>query len=119
MIARFVTASQRERGSRGRPRSAGRSSRADGGRAGDAALRLLGGSLATGSAHPSHDFSLSAGQALRISDLARTIIGASRDSFGDLRDMLVDVEVLSGSGRVVPFVQSIDNTSGDAIVRVE
>ena len=78
-----------------------------------------GGSLASSSARVSRDYTVAANQALLVGDLARNVVGTSRDSFGDLRDMIVDVEVLSGTGRVIPFVQSFDNGSGDMIVRAE
>jgi hypothetical protein len=78
-----------------------------------------GGSLATSSARVSRDYTVTANQALLVADLARSVVGTSRDSFGDLRDMIVDIEVISGSGRIVPFVQSFDNGTGDMIVRSE
>ena len=56
---------------------------------------------------------------LVIRDLSRTIIGAQRDSFGDLRDMQVDVEVIGGSGGVLPFIESIENATGDLVMRPE
>lgn len=78
-----------------------------------------GGSLASSSARVSRNYTVAANQALLVADLARNVVGASRDSFGDLRDMIVDVEVISGTGRIVPFVQSFDNGTGDMIVRAE
>jgi hypothetical protein len=67
----------------------------------------------------SKDFSVSAGQMLTINDLARSVIGSQRDTFGNLRNMQVDVEVIDGGGRIIPFIQSIDNSSGDITVRAE
>lgn len=75
--------------------------------------------LATAHATSSRQYGLSAGQYLLLDDLARDVIGSQRDSFGDLRDMTLDVEVIGGTGRVLAFVQSIDNGSGDMIVRTE
>jgi hypothetical protein len=80
---------------------------------------FAGGSLVSSSASVSKEYTLSPAQFLLISNLARDVIGAQRDSFGDLRNMTVDVEVISGSGAVIPFLQSIDNGSGDMIVRTE
>ncbi len=54
-----------------------------------------------------------------IVDLARSIIGAQRDSFGDLRNMQVDVDVIDGSGKVLSFLEATDNASGDIMVRAE
>jgi hypothetical protein len=65
------------------------------------------------------DFSIGPNQMLTIADLARSIIGAQRDSFGDLRNMQVDVDVIDGAGQVLPFIEAIDNGSGDIAVRAE
>lgn len=78
-----------------------------------------GGSLVSSTARVTKDYTLTPGSYLLISDLGREIIGPSRESFGDLRNMTLDVEVVSGSGRVIPFLQAIDNGSGDMIVRIE
>jgi hypothetical protein len=78
-----------------------------------------GGALVSSTARVTKDYSVAANQSLLITNLAREVAGPSRDQFGDLRDMIVDVEVISGSGRIIPFVQSIDNGSADMIVRVD
>ncbi|HET7706780.1 MAG TPA: hypothetical protein VFM36_11885 [Thermoanaerobaculia bacterium] len=75
--------------------------------------------LATGQAQSMKEFTMAAGQFLQVTDLARQVIGSERESFGDLRNISVDIEVVSGSGRVVPFLHIIDNGSGDSIVRTE
>ncbi|HEV8660024.1 MAG TPA: hypothetical protein VGS96_15570 [Thermoanaerobaculia bacterium] len=77
------------------------------------------GTLVSAQTVSSKEFNLNANQMLVINDLARTIIGPQRDSFGDLRDIQVDVEVISGSGSVLPFLESIDNGSGDVVMRSE
>jgi hypothetical protein len=56
---------------------------------------------------------------MAINDLALDIIGASRPSIGDIRNATLDIDVVSGTGRVVPFVMSVDNGSGDLLVRTE
>jgi hypothetical protein len=58
-----------------------------------------------------------ASRLLMLSEVARTVIGSSRDLYGDLHNMQLDVEVIGGSGRLFPFVQAIDNGSGDAAIR--
>jgi hypothetical protein len=78
---------------------------------------FAGGTLATGTASASQEISLAAGEFRLIQDLGREVIGPNRDFFGDLRNVTVDVEVVNGSGRVVSYLQSIDNGSGDMIVR--
>jgi hypothetical protein len=42
-----------------------------------------------------------------------------RSSFGDLWNTQVDVQVLSGSGLVLAFIQSVDNGSGDVLMRID
>ncbi len=67
----------------------------------------------------SKDFVVGANQTLVIRDLSRSIIGPQRDSYGDLRDMQVDVEVVGGSGSVLPFIESVENATGDVVMRPE
>jgi hypothetical protein len=67
----------------------------------------------------SREFAVSPNQVLMIPDLARAIIGSQRDSFGDLRNIQVDVDVIDGSGKVLGFLEAIDNASGDIAVRAE
>jgi hypothetical protein len=80
---------------------------------------LPAGVLVTAQAVSSKEFTVGANQMVVIRDLARSIIGAQRDSFGDLRDMQVDVEVTASSGRVLSYIESIDNGSGDVVIRPE
>ena len=47
------------------------------------------------------------------------MIGSSRDGYGDLRNMQLNVDVISGAGRISPFVQTIDNGSGDSGIRTQ
>jgi hypothetical protein len=79
---------------------------------------VLSGTLASSRATISRVFTVGAGQAFTISDLASAVIGLSRDTLGNLRNMQLDVQVLDG-GRVLPFVQSIDNATGDVTMRSE
>lgn len=65
-------------------------------------------------------FNLAANQFRLINRITRELLGTSRDTnFGDLRNMQLDVEVIGGSGQVVPFTSSIDNGTGDSILRVD
>lgn len=73
--------------------------------------------LATAEGVSSKEFDIAAGQLLKIDNVGREIIGPQRDSFGDLRSMTLDVEVIDGAGRVLPFLHAIDNGSGDSLVR--
>ena len=65
-------------------------------------------------------YDLAPRQFLLLSNIANTIIGAeARARLGDLRNMQVEFEVIGGTGRVVPFVTSVDNGTGDSTFRVE
>lgn len=81
------------------------------------AFQYPASSKVTGIATASRAYVLPPSQSLVISDLAGSVIGANRQAFGDLRAMVVDVDVVQGSGRVIPFVVSVDNGSGDMSVR--
>ncbi|HSP15887.1 MAG TPA: hypothetical protein VLV78_14160 [Thermoanaerobaculia bacterium] len=65
------------------------------------------------------EFTLGGSQDLYLSDLVGSVVGTGRDSFGDLRNIQMDVEVASGGGRVLPVLVSTENSSGDTAVRVE
>ena len=52
-----------------------------------------------------------------VRPLAREIIGPERDLYGDLRNMVLTIEILRGSGNVIPVVRTIDNHSGDITIR--
>ncbi len=80
---------------------------------------FVAGATVSATAVSSKEYSLPPSQYLLINDVARDVIGSARDSFGDLHNMELDVEVTGGSGRVLPFLQSIDNGSGDGVMRTE
>jgi hypothetical protein len=63
------------------------------------------------------DVTLAANRFYVIRDVVGTVLGAQRARYGDLTDVAVDVEVTSGTGRAIAFLQSIDNASRDVIVR--
>ena len=58
-------------------------------------------------------------QFLQINGLSRSMLGSLRDTLGDLTNLQLDVEVISGSGAVLMFASSVDNGTGDSILRVE
>ncbi len=80
---------------------------------------LPAGLALTSQAVVSKEFILGPNQIRVVRDLARSIIGPQRDSFGDLRDMQVDVEVVSGGGAVLSYIESTDNGTGDVVIRPE
>jgi hypothetical protein len=80
---------------------------------------FIAGGLVSANAVSSKEYALSASQFLVINNVAGDVIGSQRDAFGDLHNMELDVEVTGGSGRVLPFLQTIDNGSGDMVVRTD
>jgi hypothetical protein len=77
---------------------------------------FAGGSLVTASATSTKDVTVNRGDYVLLTDLVRSIIGSQRDGYGDLHNMQLDVSV-SGSGKVLSFLQTIDNGSGDVTLR--
>ncbi len=63
------------------------------------------------------EISIGAKQMLTLPDLARAILGHQRNAFGDLINSQLDIEVIDGNGRVGAMVQSVDNGSGDVLMR--
>ena len=65
-----------------------------------------------GQVSASKDYPLAPGQLVTVADVARAILGPSRDTLGIVYNLVVDVEVVAGEGRVLSFMQTIDG-SGD------
>ena len=63
------------------------------------------------------DITLAPNRFYVIRDVVQTVLGAQRSRYGDLTNVTVDVEVTSGTGRIIAFLQSIDNASHDVVVR--
>jgi hypothetical protein len=84
-------------------------------------LRYLfaAGVTVSAGATSTREVELAGGTELTLSDVGRSIIGADRDAFGDIHNALLDVEVSGGGGRVLVFLESIDNATGDTAVRRE
>lgn len=80
---------------------------------------FIAGATVSANAVSSKEYSVAASQFLVINDLARDVIGSQRDAFGDLHNMELDIEVSGGTGRVLPYLQSIDKGSGDTLVRTD
>lgn len=66
------------------------------------------------------DFRLEAGGFILVKDLVRSIVGDSRDTqFRDLHDLKLQIDVVDGSGAILPFVIVTDNGSGDISLRLQ
>ena len=64
-------------------------------------------------------FDLAAGQLVVVPDMVRSIVGADRDAqYPDLHDVQLQIEVVGGSGAVIPFVTVTDNATGDSMMRM-
>ena len=72
---------------------------------------------ATGTAFK--DYALNANQFLQVNSAVADILGASRDTLGDLRGIEFDFQVISGTGAVAVYASSVDNGTGDSILRTE
>lgn len=77
-----------------------------------------GGSTTTGQATASKEYEVPGGQLLTIADLPRSILGPSRNDLGRLFQILFDVEVIAGNGRVLSYLQSAE-PSGDVTIFVD
>jgi hypothetical protein len=79
-----------------------------------------GRQLAAGGAQGVKDYALQPNQFLQLNGLLKQVIGDSRETeLPDLRGVEVKIEVISGSGSVIPFVTSTDNGTGDTVLRTE
>lgn len=67
----------------------------------------------------SKEYPLQPNQFVLVSRIANDILGEFRTAIGDLRNVQLDVEIVSGEGRVIPFVTTVDNGTGDTILRTE
>jgi len=73
------------------------------------------GSTIAGSVSASKDYPLASGQLLSVPDIVRAILGPSRDTLGIIYNLLVDVEVVSGEGKVLSFLQTIDGSGAHTL----
>ena len=77
------------------------------------------GAKAQGIGSASRDYALNGNEFLLRNSIAGEILGASRRQSGDLTNLEADFQVISGSGAVVLFTSSVDNATGDSILRTE
>ena len=65
----------------------------------------------------SRDVTVKAHELLQIDEVGKWVIGPDRALLSDLHNVTVKVEVIGGSGSVLPFVLATENSSGDLIFR--
>lgn len=75
--------------------------------------------LVTAFGSATKEYTLQPGQFRQVQRIATDILGGFRASFGDLRNMQLEIEVLEGPGSVLLFVSTTDNGTGDSILRTE
>ena len=49
----------------------------------------------------------------------KELLGPAAESLGDISVAAIEFEVIGGTGRVLPYVSSVDNGTGDSVLRVE
>jgi Leucine-rich repeat (LRR) protein len=65
-------------------------------------------------------FDLAPRQQIVLPELLRSFAGDARDTlYGDLHDLTLELEVIGGSGSVVPFLIVTDNGTSDSVMRVQ
>ncbi|MGH9458382.1 MAG: hypothetical protein ACRD2J_12185 [Thermoanaerobaculia bacterium] len=68
----------------------------------------------------SKEISVGPNQFILLQNVSREILGTYRESLqGNLKNLFLDVEIVSGEGRVVGFVSSVDNGSADQLFKLE
>lgn len=84
------------------------------------ALYANGLQLASGGATASLDIHVGAGEFRLYNGMLKAILGPSRDTtLDDVANVQLRFDVLSGSGRIIPFVTTTDNGTGDTVMQVE
>jgi hypothetical protein len=79
-----------------------------------------GTQLAAGGAIATKDYVLPPNGYLALNGIVKQIVGDSRDTeFGDLHGVSVKIEVVDGSGTVIPYVTATDNGTNDTLLRTE
>ena len=79
-----------------------------------------GAQLAAGGANASKDFALAPNQYMQLTGVVKAVVGDARDTeFPDLRGVSVKVEVIGGSGAIIPYVTSTDNGTNDTLLRTD
>lgn len=77
------------------------------------------GQKAQGIGSASRDYALNANGFLLLNSIAAEILGPVRLQYGDLTNVEADFQVIAGSGAVLVFTSSVDNATGDSILRTD
>ena len=82
-------------------------------------LLLADGRSLAGGAIASKTYDIAPNQLFRINRITDNILGSARADYGDIRNLQLKFDVVSGSGKVVVTVSSTDNGTGDSILIVQ
>lgn len=77
------------------------------------------GTLAVARGSGSKEYTLQPNEFVQLGRVSREILGESRDDFGDFDNLQVEFAVVGGEGAAMVFVSSVENESGDSILRVD
>jgi hypothetical protein len=77
------------------------------------------GAKAQGIGGATRDYALNGNQFLLLNSIAGEILGVARLQYGDLSNVEADFQVIDGTGAVMLFTSSVDNATGDSILRTE
>jgi hypothetical protein len=78
-----------------------------------------GGTKAVARGSGSREYTLQPNAFLQLSRVSREVLGATRDDFGDFDNLQVDFAVVAGDGAAAVYVSSVENDTGDSILRVD
>jgi hypothetical protein len=78
-----------------------------------------GGTKAVARGSGSKEYTLQPNQFVQLSRVSREVLGATRDDFGDFDNLQVDFMVVGGDGAAAVYVSSVENDTGDSILRVD
>ncbi|MBW3671635.1 MAG: hypothetical protein KY432_08190 [Acidobacteria bacterium] len=67
----------------------------------------------------SKEYTLQPNEFIQLTRVSREILGETRDDFGDFDNLQLDFAITGGQGTAAFFVSSVENDSGDSILRVE
>ncbi|MDX1584845.1 MAG: hypothetical protein R3338_14700, partial [Thermoanaerobaculia bacterium] len=77
------------------------------------------GSLAVARGSASKPYTLQPNEFKQLPRISNEILGDSRDDFGDFNNLQADFTVIDGDGAAIVFVSSVENDTGDSILRVK
>jgi hypothetical protein len=77
------------------------------------------GAKTQGTGSASRAYAMNGNQFLLLNSIAGEILGPARLTYGDLTNVEVDFQVINGAGSVMLFTSSVDNATGDSILRTE